>query len=265
MTPWARLLAFFREPEWSLGLRELAEANGYATTADMAECAADRCDASALEVIELYKLGAGARYPSGRAKRTRYAPVDLSERKVVGMVHQAGFERGETRSIDRAHLMTAHTVVTPQGKRCRIHPPSTRLVAGNRVDRAPYHGLHIEVIGNFERIDGTGTWWSPDRMGAGRASEAQIAAVNAELRHWDETVPGGLWAAMPHAVAGRDSKGRPNREGCCGSRLHAECVEWAGAEMGVLVPGPGFELGGVEVDPRWHGRHWPRCRRTLGA
>jgi hypothetical protein len=243
------------------------------------ECEAERVALDAclpsFGVHDLTRLGAGAHYPkgksrhSGKNKRTYRPRVDLKTRRIVAMVHQTGFERSEARTEQTAHRITAHTVVSPAGERYRVHPLTTSLVAGNRIDRKPWHGLHIEVCGNFERIDGTGTWWAPDRMGRGRASDAQVAAVRAEIRDWDDQLRRQfgveLYGAAPHVITGQDRRGHPNRQACCGSRLHSECVEWAGAEMGLRVPGPGFALGGAPVDPSWHGEYWPGCSNFLDS
>lgn len=233
------------------------------------ECLADRVCADVTE-IDLRSEAASVTYRSGsyrgKLKRTLFPLRDLRKLRVVLMVHQTGFEAPSRSSVWRK--VTAHDVVKPDATLCRLHDPAVRLVAGNRIDRAPWGGVHLEVGGNLERIDGDGSWWSPETAGRGRASDGQIAAA----RRWVVRTVGELGAfgivvegIAPHVVTGRDSRGRPNRGACPGSRLHAEVVEWAGAELELAVPGPGFALGGSPVDPAWHGEHWSRCRRFLAA
>ena len=211
-------------------------------------------------VVDMLDEAARAVYGhNGKSKRYRYPPVDLAAREVIVVVHQAGFEVGEGWPWWK---LSAHTTITPKARRARLHPYSIRLVAANRLDRAPYHAISIEVAGNFEGLDGSGNWWGGPRQGRGRASDAQIRAVRAEMLAIERTARAQGWevfAVAPHRISGRNRKGQPDRPICCGSRLHAETVEWAGAELGWRVPADGFAVGGMPVDPRWHGPYWDRC------
>lgn len=239
------------------------------TADDASECARDRQFTQALPmrtypVLDLEAKAAAAKYADGRVKRTAHARVKLATRKVVIVLHQVGAERPSSNS--RWHLITAHSTIKPDGTRCHLHPLDVRLVEANAFDRPPWHGLGIEVGGNFEGIDGTGNWWAPDKMGRGRASDAQLEATRQEVADLCErvaTMGARVIGIAPHRVSGRDAKGRPNRTLCPGSRVWSEVGEWAGAELGLAVPGPAFKLGGTVVPEAWHGRHWPRCSRFL--
>lgn len=242
------------------------------------QCALDRLEvAPALRfpVLDLEAKAATARYADkvdkagkvvrrGAVKRTAYPPVNLQGRKIVIVLHQVGAERSS--SNPRWHLITAHRTIKPDGTRCRLHPLRTRLVCSNAFDRAPFHGIGIEIGGNFEGVDGDGRWYKPDTFGRGRASDAQLEATRQEVAGVCEEIAAlgfEVYGIAPHRVSGRDAKGNPNRPICPGSRPWSEVGEWAGAELGLRVPGPTFKLGGTPVPPEWHGRHWPRCRRFL--
>jgi len=242
---------------------------------DLAACEAERCATEEViadfEVVDLEGRAAKARYRGkngkpGKLKRTRYPRVSLAKRRVVVSLHQPGVERTEARWRQTADRVTSHRFIGPTGVRYRQHPLETRLVATNRLDRAPWHAIAIEVAGNFERLDGTGTWWNPDRFGRGRATDAQIEATRVEIASLCEEVSelgGEVEAIVPHIIAGRDRNGRPNRQACCGSRVWSEAGEWAGAVLGLSVPAPGFALGGLPVPDAWHGPYWGRCDRFL--
>lgn len=205
-----------------------------------------------LPVEDLEYLAADARYRNGKIKRTRYPRVDLAARKVVIVLHQTGVQRDD--ASKRWPLTTCHRLITPAGRRCKIHPLDVRLVAANRFDRAPWHGITIEVAGNFEGDDGTGNWYRPDMFGAGRASDTQVAAVRAEVRAIaDEVASMGavVHAVAPHRVSGVSRTGRPNRPLCCGSRLWSLAGEPAAAELGARVPGPNWSLRGMTIPDSW--------------
>jgi len=223
---------------------------------------------ASFEVVNLEDRAAVVRYGrNGKNKRTRYAPADLSKRRVVIALHQPGVERTEARWRQTAHRVTAQRFIGPTGVRYMLHPLTTQLIATNRFNRSPWHCINFEVAGNFEGVDGSGRWWNPERMGKGRASEAQLAATRAEIRSVIDEVRmlgGEVEAIVPHIIAGRNSAGRPNRQICPGSRVWSEAGEWAGAELGLKVPAAGFRLGGLPVPESWHGPHWGRCTSFLG-
>lgn len=234
--------------------------------------AADRLNFSPtpVPVVELDETARAARAVyrggalKGRRKRDAFPRVDLRRRRIVVMYHQTGFEVPSTSSVWTK--VTAHGTVRPDAALLHLHPADVRLVAGNRVDRAPFHGVHCEIGGNFEANDGEGDWWSPETQGRGRASDLQIAAA----RWWGlsrvellRSLGCDVVAILPHRVTGRDRHGRPNRGACCGSRLHAEVVEYVAAETGVPIAAPGFALGGKPVPEGWHGDHYRRCKATF--
>lgn len=233
-------------------------------------CARERADADKrskvvtepFPIVDLEDEAKSVRYRhNNKVKRTRYRRVDLRQRRVVIVLHQMGVERSA--GSQRWRRVTAHRVIGPDGTRMRIHPLNVRLVAGNRLDRAPYHAIHIEIAGNFEGVDGSGDWWAPDIYGRGRASEAQILATRQEIRGLCAEVAveygARVWAMMPHRVSGRDEDGDPNRPLCPGSRVWSQCGEWAGAVLELPIPSSGFSIGGTPVPTTWHGPYLSRC------
>ena len=208
--------------------------------------------------VDAYEAAARAKYPSGRNKRTRYKPVDLSRRQVVVMLHAMGFERARTSS--RWPLVTCHrAVVRDDGDAYiqRLHPVTTRLVAGNAVDRSPWHGVHIEVEGNYASPEGK--YWAGDRMGRSVLDEDMRDAARAavvDLIREVEDRGGEVVAVMPHRVTGRGSNGRPNRPLCPGHEIWSQVGEWSARYLDLALPGPDFAMGGLTIPDSWHGEHW---------
>jgi len=228
----------------------------------------DAQGAATFGVLDLEARAANVSYGNGKNKRRRYPRVDLRSRRVLIALHQTGVERSEGRWRKSAHRVTCHRGIGPTGLRYHVHPLKVRLVATNRFDRAPFHCIAIEVFGNFEGLDGSGRWYKPERFGYGRASDAQLAATQVEVRNIcsEVTMLGGrVEGIVPHIVAGRDRLGRPNRQICPGSRVWSNVGEWAGAELGLAVPGPGYTAGGLEIPAGWHGQHWEDCENFLRA
>ena len=193
----------------------------------------------------------------GKVKRSLFPRVDLTRREVVICLHQTGVERRDDSS--RWHLVTAHYVITPHGRICHLHPIDVRLIAANRLDRAPYHAISIEFAGNFEGVDGAGDWWAPSQMGRGRATEAQLHAGRWLVRRIARDVAGKratVAAIVPHRISGRDTAGRPNRPLCPGSRVWGEVAERVCAADGIPIPRPGVEVGGSPVPETWRSVAW---------
>lgn len=248
---------------------------------DIVQCADDRCAADDLEdpskpgappklypVIDVEERAANVCYRNGKVKRTRWKPVDLSKRIVVIGLHQAGVERSEGRWGKTAHKVTCHRAIGPAGNRYKVHPLDRRLVCTNRVDRAPYHCIGIEVLGNFEGDAGQGNWYKPDRFGYGQLGAAQLEALRQEIEsivREVEAMGGVVVGILPHRTVGRNKRGKPNRPICCGSAIWSGAGEWAGAELGLAVPGKDWALGGLPVKDSWHGEFHERCDRLLAA
>lgn len=234
------------------------------------ECAADRtCEPNPV-VADMQARAATATYRSGsykgKRKRTLFPRVDLRRRRVVVVLHQTGFEAPSSSSI--WPRVTCHRAILPDATVALVHPIDVRLVAANRLDRAPWHAISIEIGGNFERDDGRGNWHAGDTAGRGRASDGQLQAafdciglLCSEVR----SMGGVVEAVLPHRVAGRDKRGRPNRQACPGSRVWSLVGERAGAELGLAVPDERFVIGGSAIPASWHGPHWQQCRRFLRA
>jgi hypothetical protein len=219
-----------------------------------------------LGIIDLQRPAAAQRYGSGRLKRTRFPAVDLSTRQVVIVLHQAGVERSDEAWRKSAHRVTCHYAVGPSGVVFRVHPPPTRLVAANRVDRYPWHAISIEVLANLEGVAGSGKWWMPAKYGRGQLGDLQIQGCRLAIMTACDDIRaagGEVFGILPHRTTGRDSVGRPNRPICPGSAVWSHCGEWAGAALGLRVPGPGWCLGGMSVPQTWHGPWWEHCTRYL--
>jgi hypothetical protein len=235
---------------------------------ELAECRAERQRSKYDDVghvVDLEGKAAAATYKNGAVKRTRYPRVKLATRRVVIVLHQTGVERPS--SSKRWHLVTAHRVIAPNGDRMRLHPIDVRLTAANRLDRAPWHAISIEVGGNFEGVDGGDPdWYQPNVLGRGRATDVQLEACFSEVRAIVAEVGGmggRVEAIAPHRIAGRDAKGRPNRQICPGSRVWSMVGERAGSELGLAIPAPGLALGGLTIPDTWHGPHYAGCTRLL--
>lgn len=226
------------------------------------------------EVIDLeaecaqlrYRKGNGKR---GKVKRTKHRPVNLSKRRVVAVIHQMGVERRA--SSKRWRYTTAHRVIRPDAVRLRLHPLPTRLVCSNGFDRKPWHGIGIEVAGNFEGLDGSGNWWAPDVMGSGRASDAQLAAVVQEIASIDAELAefgAKLWGVVPHRISGvgrnkRTGKLRANRPICPGSRVWS-AGERAAVMLGLRIPGPDDRLSVAKTIPEEWRSEWYELARDAG-
>lgn len=230
-----------------------------------------------IPIVDLEQVCATVRYErgslAGKVKRTLYPRVKLAARRVVVMVHQAGVERPELAKDGksphpRRKQMTGHRAIGPRGYRYRLHPLDVRLIAGNRMDRDPWHALHIELVGNFEGVDGSGRWSHGLTNGRGRASDAQLLALQAEIAALVDEVPrvaagARVVAVIPHRITGRDAKGRPNREIDPGSRTWVAAEEAAHA-LELLTPAPGWALGGLPVPDEWRPNGPPACARLRG-
>lgn len=227
-----------------------------------------------LPVVDLEQVCATVRYErgslKGKVKRTLYPRVRLAARRVVVMVHQSGVERpeyaqdGKSPHPRRKH-MTGHRAIGPQGVRYRLHPLDVRLVAGNRMDRDPWHALHIELVGNFEGVDGSRRWAFGATNGRGRASDAQLHALQAEIASLVDEVPrvaagARVVAVVPHRITGRDKHGKPNREIDPGSRGW-RAAEQVAAALRLETPAPGFALGGLPIPDEWRPEGPPPCAR----
>ncbi len=211
--------------------------------------------------VERYRNG---RYRfSGRIKRTYYKPRPESSCRTV-VVHQMAVTRKRTSS--RWDKVSAHYVIAPDGDILQLFDHTVRLISSNSLDRAPHHAINIEVAGNFEGHDGTGDWWKPDTFGRGRATDRQLLALAECLDHISDSVAaagkrdntgGRIELVAPHRVSGRNSKGRPNRPICPGSRVWKAAETWA-VEEGIRVPGPGEKYGGLPIGDDWRSDAWRR-------
>lgn len=218
------------------------------------------------EVIDLEAEAARVRYRDtvdkagrvirrGKIKR-RARPRSTVAGTELTVVHQMGVERSA--ASKRWIYVSAQRVIRTDAARLRIHPLDVRLYSANAADRKPYNAANIEVAGNFEEHDGEGNYWKPKIFGAGRASLEQLVAVAMEIdsiRVEVATAGGRLRQVAPHRVFGRNSKGKPNRPLCPGSRVW-QASEHAALRLGLSTPEPGWTLGGLEIPGRWRAALW---------
>jgi hypothetical protein len=214
-------------------------------------------------VVDVEAQAAGAVYADGRNKRRAYKAVDLSKRRVVVGLHQAGVERGEARWAKTVHRVTCHRAVGPTGTRYRVHPLATRLVCTNRFDRSPWHCLGIEQLGNMEGDEGRGNWYRPEVFGRGTFSDAECEALRQEVvglcievEDLGAKVEGVVW----HRVAGRNKAG-PNRPICPGSAIVSQVAVWAACELGLRIPAPAQTWGGLPTPLSWYGERFAEAER----
>lgn len=203
----------------------------------------------------------------GRIKRTAYAPVDITKRRVVLVIHQMGVVRSLARLAQRARLVTAQEVWAADGTVYIVHPDETRLIAANRFDRDPYHSINFEFAGNFEGVAGSGRFYKPELFGRSVMTDAW--ALAAAQRLTDKIIDlrsRGVEPFMvaPHRVAGHDDEGNPNRQICCGS-AQWKIAERVAAEMDIAVPGPDYEIGGLTIPEDWRSEAFSDCRTVKAA
>jgi len=226
-------------------------------------CALERWKATKpLHVIDLLSAAATAVYrKTGKVKRDAEPMANMRKRRVVIALHQFGVELPV--SWPSWHKVTAHFLVRADGSVIRNHPLATQLLSTNRFNRAPWHAIAIEIVGNFEGVDGSGRWHGPPKNGRGRMSDGQaergrelVRQICTEVRD----LGGEVEAIVPHIVAGRDRRGKPNRQICPGSRVWGEIGERCAAELDLAVPGVGFKLGGLPIPDEWRSAYFPLCR-----
>lgn len=262
---WERLMDRVEDPPTPEELEECKVARGACLLAPP-----ELPEETRFPVVDMLDRGAKSRYRSsipgklGKLKRTRYKHLSIEQmrdRKVIIVVHQAGVERTEHRWQQTAWKVTCQSAIGPEGVRYRVHPPFARLIASNRMDRSPYHTINIEVLGNFEGVEGKGNWYKPERLGYGELGEQQAGALEAEIRYWiDWCHEHGIEVYMiaPHRISGRSSSGKPNRQICCGSGPW-RVAEKVSAETQTPIPADDLKLGGLTVDPQWYSELHGHC------
>ena len=67
---------------------------------------------------------------------------------------------------------------------------------------------------------------------------------------------GVVVAVVPHLVAGRNRKGKPNRQIDCGQRVWQHC-EGIALRRGLKIPGEAQAFGGLPIYGSWHGQDYP--------
>ncbi|GHC79845.1 hypothetical protein GCM10007079_18320 [Nocardiopsis terrae] len=177
------------------------------------------------------------------AKSTKKRPAPRPAGSVYALVlHQMAFSRGD--DLAGYDTVTAHFVITPDGKAARLHPVTTYLFASNGFNSG---SVAVEFAGNLPDV--RGRCWRPDRFGCHQLTRAQVAAGRGLLRHLRGEI------GLTHVLAHRQASG--TRENCPGPDIWYNVGQWGVDALGLKDGGPGFHLKGANAIPdRW--RNWGR-------
>lgn len=179
--------------------------------------------------------------------------------------HQTGFawktwKQGKWSSH---HKINAHICIDTNGKILLLHPLWAYLWTANGFNP---ECLSIEIMGNFEGVEGAGNWYKPEKFGYGHPKAIQIKRCR-QLTYWllhpemglgDTTVPKPLleWRVAvrrlgrnplkfvhAHRQSGYSSTTKQaNRLLDPGSKVWSEVGVWAQEEHGLSDGGPGYHL-----------------------
>lgn len=216
--------------------------------------------------IDMREEASTAKYRhNGKLKISYFRARRLSGVSKCVTWHQTGVER----DVDskRYHLISSHYAIRRDGAVLWLFDHDVRLLTSNSLDRSPLHSIGVEMCGNFEGEDGSGRWWSPDRMGKGRATEAQLKSAEwllDRIRTMTADEGGEITHCFPHRVSGRNSKGKPNRPICPGSRIWSH-IEDLSLQRGMSVPGPKEKFGGSTIPLEWRSGRWLDDQELSGA
>ena len=77
----------------------------------------------------------------------------------------------------------------------------------------------------------------------------------------DEAEAGGkIEAVFPHRISGRNKHGKPNRQGCPGSRVYSHAEGWA-LVHGLRAAAADERYGGTVVPEEWRSQAWKDWNR----
>lgn len=156
------------------------------------------------------------------------------------VLHQTAFSRGN--DPKRYDTVTAHFVITPNGRILQLHPLNAYLAASNGFNA---RSVAVEFVGNFPST--RGRCWEAKRFGCHKLSQEQIGAGRFLIQHLMRTI------GLTHVLAHRQSSG--TRENDPGPDIWCQVGQWAIDNRGLRDGGPGFKIGsGNPIPDAW--RTW---------
>jgi len=179
--------------------------------------------------------------------RTAFAPKkkrkNLKRGHVYALVlHQMAFSRGN--DVKKYDSVTAHFIITPDGKITQLHPISAYLYASNGFNK---HSVAVEFAGNFRNVNGK--CWKPENYGCHRLTSAQIEAGRYLVRYLQNTI------GLTHILAHRQSSG--SRTNDPGPEIWYHIGQWSIENLGLKDGGAGFKIAdGSPIPDSW--RTWGR-------
>lgn len=193
------------------------------------------------------KTGTSSKLGTRIEDRTAFTPKDkrknLKRGKVYALVlHQMAFSRGnDTKKYD---TVTAHFIITPDGKIAQLHPISAYLYASNGFNK---HSVSVEFAGNFPSI--RGRCWKSKKFGCHKLTSAQIEAGRYLIRYLINKI------GLTHILTHRQSSG--SRGNDPGPDIWYHIGQWAIENLGLRDGGAGFKIGGgLPIPDSW--RTWGR-------
>lgn len=161
------------------------------------------------------------RYMAQTGKRPSKGPGSRDASNVDSLVlHQTGFTRGN--EPEKYFKVTAHFVITPDGKIIWIHPFDEYLQASNTLNS---RSVAVEFVGNFPANNGE--CWNPEKFGCHTPSEAQLEAGR-YLVKWLVDVQPGFQAVFSHRQSAASRGNDP------GPMIWREVGEYAIHELGLV-------------------------------
>jgi hypothetical protein len=185
----------------------------------------------------------GTRIEDRTAITPREKRKNLRRGQVYALVlHQMAFSRGN--DVKKYDKVTAHFIITPDGKIAQLHPISAYLYASNGFNK---HSVAVEFAGNFPNT--RGRCWKPERFGCHRLTLAQIDAGRYLVQYLIHKI------GLTHILAHRQSSG--TRENDPGPDIWYHVGQWAVDNLGLRDGGTGFKIdNGKPIPDSW--RTWGR-------
>ncbi len=178
--------------------------------------------------------------------RTAFAPKDRRKgyrdaKRVYALVlHQMAFSRGS--GVKKYDTVTAHFIITPDGKIAQLHPVTAYLWSSNGFNK---YSVAVEFAGNFPNTKGR--CWKREKFGCHALTPAQIEAGRYLIKYLISTI------GLTHILAHRQSSG--SRENDPGPDVWYHVGQWAIENLGLRDGGAGFKIGdGHSIPDLW--RTW---------
>jgi hypothetical protein len=174
---------------------------------------------------------------TSRDKRKGTRPVSGVDALVL---HQMAFSRGN--DLKRYDSVTAHFVITPDGKIAQLHPVTAKLWASNGFNS---RSVAVEFAGNFPST--SGKCWNAAKFGCHKVTPAQIAAGRKLVGHLKKTI--GITHIFAHRQSSASRANDPGPDVWCG------VGEWAIRRAGLTDGGPTYKIdSGNPIPAAW--RTW---------